>query len=287
LLLLLLLLLLLPPIIHSNTTSKKKTISLSLPHLARTDYVSEDLASMMISRGPEACFMKDKDGYLPIHVACSRHCSPAKLDMMLKVNPDSIVARTVSGIGGGGKTPLMLARETATKMHPNNRLITVLEELTNEYLQKKTTNAEHVLSPLAPTSNTFIAPVSPDINYSIPGKKTRRSSLLVPAQIMMMMSSDASVTTDTEASEDGSKKKRSDENKPLKKRHVKTPGDDAPALADGGSNGNEEHHHQQDPVGLLLHFSRNALSSDDDNDEPKPDAVESSNEIGVLDHVEV
>jgi hypothetical protein len=72
----------------------------------------------MIEHGPGACFMLDKKGYLPAHVACSRHCSPQKLRALLSVNPSSLYART-----NKGETLLSLATSMATKSHPNYALI--------------------------------------------------------------------------------------------------------------------------------------------------------------------
>jgi Ankyrin repeats (many copies) len=72
----------------------------------------------MIQAGAKACFMKDRKGYLPAHVACSRHCSPEKLQMLLNVNPASLFATT-----NDGHTLLSLATSTATKSHPNYALI--------------------------------------------------------------------------------------------------------------------------------------------------------------------
>ena len=83
-------------------------------HAATTDYISPRLTQMMIDFGKEAAFMKDKKGWLPAHVACSRHCSPEKLNMLLAVNPNAIFAETDQG-----QTPLDLAVKTATKTHPN------------------------------------------------------------------------------------------------------------------------------------------------------------------------
>ena len=75
----------------------------------------------MIQYGPQACFMRDKKGYLPAHVACSRHCSPEKLRMLLAVNPESLMSKT-----NDGQTLLSLAINTATKSHPNYALIDAL-----------------------------------------------------------------------------------------------------------------------------------------------------------------
>jgi hypothetical protein len=76
---------------------------------------------MMIQNGPQACFMKDKKGYLPAHVACSRHCSPEKLRMLLHVHPESLLAKT-----NDGQTLLSLAIGMATRSHPNYALIDAL-----------------------------------------------------------------------------------------------------------------------------------------------------------------
>jgi hypothetical protein len=73
---------------------------------------------MMIDNGRQACFMKDKRGFLPAHVACSRHCSPAKLRMLLAVNPDALFQKT-----NDNDTMLDLAKRQSTKKHPNNSLM--------------------------------------------------------------------------------------------------------------------------------------------------------------------
>lgn len=93
-------------------------------HVLFTDYISERLVTMMIIKGPQACFMKDKKGYLPIHVACNRHCSPEKLRMLIAANPASLFAKT-----NDGSTPLSLAKATVTKSHQNTALISELESL--------------------------------------------------------------------------------------------------------------------------------------------------------------
>jgi hypothetical protein len=86
--------------------------------LQQTDYVSPEVTGMMIDVSPDACFMKDKNGYLPAHVACSRHCSPVKLQKLLSVNPSALYERTETN-----ETLLSLAKKTATKSHPNYALI--------------------------------------------------------------------------------------------------------------------------------------------------------------------
>jgi hypothetical protein len=82
------------------------------------DYISPRLTKMMIEHGQQACFKRDKKGYLPAHVACSRHCSPEKLLMLLAANPDSLTSRT-----NDGHSLLSLAMSTATKSHPNYALV--------------------------------------------------------------------------------------------------------------------------------------------------------------------
>ena len=95
----------------------------------------------MIESGREACFMKDKKGFLPAHVACSRHCSPEKLRMLLNVNPSSLYEKSVSG-----QTLLSLATSTATKSHPNYALI--------DELNRQLHLAESCKTPLS-TQNAF------------------------------------------------------------------------------------------------------------------------------------
>ena len=82
------------------------------------DYISPNLTRILIENGKEACFMTDKKGYLPAHVACMRHCSPEKLRMLLAVHPGSLYEKTDEG-----ETLLSLATSTATKSHPNYALI--------------------------------------------------------------------------------------------------------------------------------------------------------------------
>jgi Ankyrin repeats (many copies) len=77
----------------------------------------------MVRMGKSACFMKDRHGFLPIHIACSRHCSPDKLELLLEANPASL-----HEITNEGHTPLSLAESTATKSHPNYTLICSLKK---------------------------------------------------------------------------------------------------------------------------------------------------------------
>jgi len=95
-------------------------------HVAFTDYVSPRLTQALVDHpsghGRQACYLKDKKGYLPAHVACSRHCSPEKLRMLLDAYPESLFAET-----NEGHTLLSLAKSTATKTHPNFALVDMLK----------------------------------------------------------------------------------------------------------------------------------------------------------------
>jgi hypothetical protein len=96
----------------------------------------------MIQLGAQACFMRDKKGFLPIHVACSRHCSPEKLQMLLEVNPESLHASTNDGDG-----LLDLATKHSTKSHPNYALIDDLRR------RLRLCNSTHRLTPNRVSSN--------------------------------------------------------------------------------------------------------------------------------------
>jgi hypothetical protein len=76
----------------------------------------------MVDLGAKACFMKDKHGYLPAHVACRRHTSPDKLRMLLAVNPGALYDRN-----NDGRDLIGLAEYHATKSHPNYALIEELK----------------------------------------------------------------------------------------------------------------------------------------------------------------
>jgi hypothetical protein len=80
------------------------------------------LTQVLIDHGAAACAMKDKKGWLPAHVAASRHCSPEKLHMLLNVYPEALHETTEEGY-----TLLSLAKSTATRSHPNLALIGMLE----------------------------------------------------------------------------------------------------------------------------------------------------------------
>ena len=79
-------------------------------HIIFTDYISPKLTAFMIEKGTQATFMRDKNDWLPVHVACSRHVSPDKLRMLVNANPASIFAVTKDN-----ETVLGLAQSTATR----------------------------------------------------------------------------------------------------------------------------------------------------------------------------
>jgi hypothetical protein len=92
-------------------------------HIIFTDYISPALTEEMLSKGRKACFMRDSKGYLPIHIACSRHASPCKIAMLLDINAASLHSKTDEG-----ESCLDLAVKTATKSHPNYALIDDLQK---------------------------------------------------------------------------------------------------------------------------------------------------------------
>lgn len=132
------------------------------------DYISPRLTQFMVERGRDACFMKDKKGYLPSHVACSRHCSPEKLRMLLAVNPAALTARTRDG-----HTLLSLATDTATKSHPNYALIDELNlqlELTRGPLVTSESDAsrEHLNFQYSDKASSFHSVASPTLREVTP-----------------------------------------------------------------------------------------------------------------------
>jgi hypothetical protein len=137
-------------------------------HVAFTDYLSPQLANTMIEMGPKATFMKDRKGWLLIHVAVSRHCSPEKLRMLLKANPDSLKATT----GPGGESLLDLAKSTRKKGHPNKKLIAELERQMSE-------TGPHQKVEDEPTIDTAVASQE-KIPSSVSPKRKRQEEVLVP-----------------------------------------------------------------------------------------------------------
>ena len=117
----------------------------------------------MIERGPKACFMRDKKGWLPVHVACSRHCSPDKLRMLLRVNPNSLYDHTYDG-----KSLLDLASTSATRSHPNFALIDELNShlkesaLGNAFPRDRVQRQQRCMLP-APQSKYFFDSYYPPV----------------------------------------------------------------------------------------------------------------------------
>lgn len=220
---------------------------------------------------------------MPIHVAASRHCSPAKLNLLLAVYPGSINALTESG-----ETPLSLAKSTATKSHPNNRLIQALEDIlkknkmTNPTFDSNTAAKDSSVigeaaaaAAAASTISSFIAPVSPDLSYLLPKKN-------LPFE-MMISSESSSATTESDDyfsnAVTGSdhhfscnQKKELHSKKPLKKRSIVPPRVSSVDV---------------DPVGLLLNFSRGGIGGASDGVAFSFDDSAVSDDTSMITHVEV
>ncbi|GKY93563.1 hypothetical protein MPSEU_000323700 [Mayamaea pseudoterrestris] len=170
-------------------------------HVLFTDYISPQLTQAMIAKGPNACFIKDKKGFLPAHIACSRHCSPEKLHMLMEINPDALYAKTKDG-----DTLLSLATSTATKSHPNKTLIDALEILLGMKDGEKTPTRRLIsLSPIeAPLMALTDSPMCPGIDRgssyglhkTVPSKRGRRFSFeeafmeTIPATISLDLTVD-------------------------------------------------------------------------------------------------
>lgn len=128
-------------------------------HIAFTDYLSFGLINTMVQMGKQATAMSDKNGWLPIHVACSRHCSPEKLLLLLNIYPESFYIKT-----NDGDTPMSLATSTATSSHPNHKLIKAL--LSFEKTTSETTT-------LAPQISNPREEVQEEISMANPVRKSR------------------------------------------------------------------------------------------------------------------
>ena len=108
-------------------------------HIVFTDYISANIVRTMIVMAPKACFMRDKKGWLPIHMACSRHCSPTKLRMLLEAYPSSLHAKTPEG-----ESLLCLAKSRATKSHPNHALISELKTQLKSWKSDQVANESRI-----------------------------------------------------------------------------------------------------------------------------------------------
>ena len=212
------------------------------------DYISPALTSTMIHYGRQACFMRDKKGFLPIHVACSRHCSPEKLEMLLEVNPASLFAET-----DDNRSLLALAKGTATKSHPNYALISEIE--------RRLEMAS--LSAATPPRGTdpFHVPTSKQKDLAGAG------ALLNPRAVGNLL-----LASDEQASTTGVRKQR----KSKRKRKAVVKQEDFPAVdetrgryaprvkrgdilmdpVDTSSASSSLQHDDSEPANLLLHFSR-------------------------------
>ena len=149
----------------------------------------------MIERGRKACFMKDRKGYLPSHVACSRHCSPEKLRMLLDVNPGALYVTTEDG-----NTLLSLATNTATKSHPNYALIdelnrqlesaarpSVTSQVPSEHLSPQGSGTLSLAHVVTPTNTRIVTPDEPAIHFypasSEPRRSKRKRDVMLPRAV--------------------------------------------------------------------------------------------------------
>lgn len=133
-----------------------------------TDYISVRLTRMMIDNGKAASFMRDKKGWLPAHVACNRHCSPEKLQMLLAANPGALFSKT-----DDGETLDSLARTSATKSHPNYALI---EELNRQLGAVLAPQQPDFTSPVASLPATAVHVSSEDSDYNSRGRLSSNDS---------------------------------------------------------------------------------------------------------------
>jgi len=213
--------------------SLMRRASFSFSPFCCTDYISPRLTRMMIEQGASACFKRDRKGYLPAHVACSRHCSPEKLRMLLEANPDALYAET-----NDGETLLSLATNSATKAHPN---FTLLRELRSQ-IEQRAHQAGRC------EGAQLVTPIS---------SRSKAEDLTSPSLA-------------TCVSTEVSTRSRVDSNDSMKTWHSSefTSGyGEVPRAAIaissrkrkcGGSGGNvRSSDPYEDPAGLLLHFSRN------------------------------
>jgi len=92
-------------------------------HIFVHDFISPALCHTLLTIRPEAAKIRDKEGWLPIHLACSSsNCRLEIVRMLLNAYPQSIGETT-----NDGKTPLMIVNGVATKKRPMKG---VIEELT-------------------------------------------------------------------------------------------------------------------------------------------------------------
>lgn len=158
-------------------------------HIAFTDYISPRLAQYMIIKGRNAATFRDKKYWLPVHVACSRHCSPEKLKMLLQANPSSLHAKT-----GDLKSLMDLAKETATKSHPNLALIEELERQIEEYKGTSIMETPLECSEVLP-SKLFNSDVTTPCPTQLSNKRKRRGKPQDIADLLLHFSRSAQSPT--------------------------------------------------------------------------------------------
>ncbi len=150
----------------------------------------------MIQEGTQACFLRDRKGYLPIHVACSRHCSPEKLQMLLEVNPNSLHDTTKDGA-----SLLDLAIKTATKSHPNYALIDDLRRRLhlsgegpyispNRVSSSDTSDDTHSTSECSPANHAIITTVPSRREHPITRDRKRKRKVAADDEEETMIDDD-------------------------------------------------------------------------------------------------
>lgn len=77
----------------------------------------------MIEMYPNACKIKDKTGFLPIHTACKDHGNLAVMKILLRSYPNSVWEEI------DGQRLLEIAKSKARPSHPNRELIALIESI--------------------------------------------------------------------------------------------------------------------------------------------------------------
>ncbi len=189
--------------------------------------------------------MRDKKGFLPVHVACSRHCSPEKLEMLLQVNPASLFAKT-----DDGRSLLDLAQSTATKSHPNYALINEIERrlqiaslavMNQLNVQDQTTERFRRDDANSATNNV------PSVQPKRRSKRKRKASVHGEGKIRQLVKKeDLSIEEQVSAPVEPGKVSMELVGAPVKKEEIPMGKDETAPIQQ----------EDREPANLLLHFSR-------------------------------
>jgi hypothetical protein len=190
--------------------------------------------------------MRDKKGYLPAHVACSRHCSPEKLRMLMAVYPASLYETTNSG-----HTVLSLATSTATKSHPNYALI---DELNLQMQQAHARSHHHLTTPLMAGSYSAHALVSSEESDASRGRlDSNDSDKSLPPRPAIFLDRHGRPMAVQHQQPQPYVAMQPPQQRPSRKRNYWDEKSPPPGAMQQGLT-------SLDPVDLLLHFSRNGSS---------------------------